>query len=60
MVDGNAALIAFIGVLAGGYLNISWQRTIAGFVTVLAGELASHMAVFPHAAGHVEWHDCGD
>ncbi|VWB72860.1 hypothetical protein [Burkholderia lata] len=49
MADGNAALIAFIGVLAGGYVNNFLAEDYRRFRdgTALAGELASHTAAFP-------------
>ncbi|KVV40284.1 hypothetical protein WK81_19795 [Burkholderia ubonensis] len=53
MADSNAALIAFIGVLAGGYVNNFLAedyrrfRDGAALAGALAGELASHMAAFP-------------
>ncbi|AOI70076.1 hypothetical protein WI40_05255 [Burkholderia ubonensis] len=53
MADSNAALIAFIGVLAGGYVNNFLAedyrrfRDGAALAGALAGELASHMAALP-------------
>lgn len=53
MADGNAALIAFIGVLVGGYVNNFLAEDYRRFrdgtalAGALAGELASHMLAFP-------------
>lgn len=53
MADGNAALIALLGVLAGGYVNNFLAEDYRRFrdgnalAGALAGELASHMLAFP-------------
>jgi hypothetical protein len=53
MADANAALIAFLGVLAGGYVNNFLAEDYRRFrdgtalAGALAGELASHMLAFP-------------
>lgn len=53
MADGNAALIAFIGVLVGGYVNNFLAEDYRRFrdgsalAGALVGELASHMFAFP-------------
>jgi hypothetical protein len=53
MADGNAALIALIGVLAGGYVNNFLAEDYRRFrdgtalAGALAGELGSHMQAFP-------------
>jgi len=53
MADVNSALIAFIGVLAGGYLNNFLAEDYRRFrdgnalAGALAGELASHTTAFP-------------
>ncbi len=53
MADGNAALIALIGVLAGGYVNNFLAedyrrfRDSTALAGALAGELGSHMQAFP-------------
>lgn len=53
MADGNAALVAFIGVLAGGYVNNFLAEDYRRFrdgtalAGALAGELSSHMQAFP-------------
>lgn len=53
MADSNAALIAFLGVLAGGYVNNFLAEDYRRFrdgtalAGALAGELTSHMLAFP-------------
>ncbi|WP_412526309.1 hypothetical protein [Burkholderia lata] len=60
MVDGNAAWIAFIGVLAGGYVNNFLAEDYRRFRDSTSWGISLTHGGISHAAEHVEWHDCGD